>query len=104
MKDITDIYVRGWADRQSQVKTVSRSIVATADEEYPIRNISSFLRRMGITCTLVSRNVRRRNRVVRQWELRVGRRESLELWRDKIGFLSKEKASKLDEILASYVR
>lgn len=108
MEDITDSYVKGWVDRQSQIRVDARAIVATATEEHPIRDIFAFLRRLGIQCTLIQRYVKRKggdsiDRDIKQWELRIGRREDLELWREKIGFLNKTKAQKLEEILSSYV-
>lgn len=103
MEEITDSYVKGWVDRQSQIRVDGRSIVATATEEHPIRDIYAFLRRIGIACTLIKRVRTRSGDSIPQLELRIGRRDALEMWRDKIGFLNKDKAQKLDEILSSYV-
>lgn len=102
-RDITPQYIRGWADRSSNVNVETRSITIRAKNEYPLRSIAVTITHMGIECTFGSFTMSSASGETSMgWELRVGRRKALELWRDLVGFLNKGKAEKLDQILDSY--
>lgn len=90
-QNITIEYIRGWFDRSSSINLSTKSLIARSKQEWPTRAIFAKLRELGIDCKL--------NKYAGQYELRVGRKEALQLWRKKIGFICKDKANRLDMIL-----
>ena len=91
---ITIEFIRGWFDRSSAINQDTRSLFARSSHEQPIRSIYVVLQGLGIECSL--------SETGDIFELRIGRREALEKWKQLIGFVREDRTAKLDSIIASY--
>lgn len=90
---ITYEYIRGYADRASQVHLASRSILMTSKKENEplMRDIYLFLTVNKFHCSWVTDRDR--------CGIRISGKQSLIKWRDCIGMNDKEKAKKLELLI-----
>ena len=89
--DITIEYIRGWFDRSSSINIRTSSLSARSYAEWPARAIFGKLLQMGIDCSFTKYD--------KTYEIRIGKKEALKKWNDLIGFIDKEKALRLSELL-----
>jgi len=91
MRCINPDYIRGFVDRSFQVIVRDCCIVLTAKDREPIASIYVWLRDNGFHVSLRSKD----NRHV----LRCSGRDSLDLWKYRIGSYNKRLAENLDRAL-----
>lgn len=90
---ITADWVRGFADRSSQLITgedVTPAIVMTAGSDQVLRPLLGWLKRGGWEVRL--------SRTGARWTLRISGLEQLRRWAAEIGFVDPEKQSSLNEV------
>jgi len=91
MKKITYEYMRGFADRASQLHKASRSIFITSADQDLLRSIYTFLTLEKFRCYWTDMGDR--------YGIRISGKESLKAWRKRIGFSNEDKMQQLTVLI-----
>ena len=94
MENITYEWLQGFSSRASQLHKASRSIFITSTDQELLRTIFTFL--------VYNKFRARWSNLGTRYGIRISGKESLLLWKENIGFASKEKATQLDELISMY--